>query len=78
MGKTLVYQPSVYRLTILYRVFSPHVLSLGSYCNHPVNTTYKFFRFRVCVVFRFTLLPAATFWKIYVLFCPGFSENLIF
>lgn len=54
MEKTLVYQPSVYRLTILYRVFSTHVRTLGSYCNHPVNTTYRSFRFTVCVaVFEF-------------------------
>ena len=64
MEKTLVYQTSVYRVTILYRVFSTHVCTLGSYCNHPVNTTYKFFRFTVCVaVFRITSLQAPTYWE---------------
>jgi hypothetical protein len=73
MEKTLVYQQYVYSLVILYRVLNTHMRTLGSYCNHPVNTFYGFFQFRVCVaVFRITFLPAPTCWEFLCFVQPRF------
>jgi len=79
MEKTLVYQPSVYRLTILYRVFSTHVFTLGSGCNHPINTAYRFLRFTFCVaVFRITFLLAPTCWEFLCFVQPRFLREFGF